>query len=402
MENDYRKELEKDEKNPYQEQIEAQKGQIEELKAQIADQQKQMKNAYQPNGAYREQSGYAEVGSGYQPSSAYQRYQGNDVYAKRATQKAYGNYDKQAQIKRRTEGVDAVMSFGILGAMAFSGQTAAIGSAVASGAGAAGLTSIAALGSLPVAGPLLLGGGALMLGGAAAYMAADTAYKGVKGLVGLVSNKQPMFNRPNSQLAILPSSMNPIRTKNSAGKFKELKDNSNKVDGYLKDIKKDFAIKKDIGTKIKDVANLKGLTSRQKKEVAGLYGDNIIRNSAKDNGGVVNAYNVKKQVVIDAKEQGWNKSKTAQMVSGVNKRLEVQKDKQNITKNNKVLSMQKADFKTKGKAASNNVEKQTVNVGNSVKAAANNLNFKPQPPRQPQPQKAQPSASFSKDNERGS
>jgi len=400
MENDYKKELKEDEKNPYQEQIEEQKGQIEELKAQIADQQKQMKNAYQ--GGYQ-QSGYTEVGSGYQQSgyqsnNTYQRYQGNDVYAKKATQKAYGNYDKQAQIKRRTEGVDAVMSFGVLGAMAFSGQTAAIGSAVASGAGAAGLTSIAALGSLPVAGPLLLGGGAILAGAVAGYMALDTIYQGVKGLSGLSNNnRQPIFNRPNFHIP----AMQPIRNKNSAGKFKELKDKSNKVDGYLKDIKQDFVNKKDIGTKIKDVANLKGLTSRQKKDVAGLYGDNIIRNSAKDNGGVVNAYNVKKQVVKDAKEQRWNKSKTAQMVRGVGKRLEIQKDKQNITKDNKVLSMQKADLKTKNKTASKNVQRQAVKSGNSVKAAANNLNFKPQPPRQPQPQKAQSSASFSKDNERG-
>lgn len=353
-------------------------------------------NGYQQSGYMQNdnyQNGYTQ--SGYGTRSSYGQ---GDTHQNNGIRKAWGNHEKQEQIRQRKGHVDFAMSAGVLGAMglAASGATQALGSTIASGAGAAGLTSLTALGSLPVAGPLLLGGGAIIGGAVASVIAGHTLYKGVKALSNLKNNTNEAYSR-HKESYLPPQS----RTKDSEGKFTEVKERVNKVDGYLKDAKKDISEKKDIGTKIKDISNLRGLSSKQKREISNLYGDNLIQNSAKENKGVVNSYNIKKQVISDAKEQGWNKAKTTQMLKGVNKRLEAQKDMQNITKDNKVMDMQKEDFvnKTKSKAVKN-VKQQTKQSGNSVKAAVNNLNFKPMPQKQPQPQKAQPSKSSSKEIER--
>jgi len=342
-------------------------------------------SGYMQNDNY--QNGYTQ--SGYGTRSSYGQ---GDTHQNNGIRKAWGNHEKQEQIRQRKGHVDFAMSAGVLGAMglAATGATQAIGATVASGAGAAGLTSLAALGSLPVAGPLLIGGGAIVGGAVAGVMLGHTLYKGVKALANLKSNASEAYNRPKESESYLPPQS---RSKDSEGKFAEVKERGNKVDGYLKDAKKDISEKKDIGTKIKNISNLRGLSTKQKREISNLYGDNIIQNSAKENNGVVNSHNIKKQVVADAKEQGWNKAKTAQMFKGVNKRLEKQKDMQNITKDNKVMDMQKEDFVKKAKTkAVKNVKQQTKQSGNSVKAAANNPNFKPKPQKeqsQAKPQQAQ-------------
>ena len=277
-----------------------------------------------------------------------------------------GNQYKQAQRARNVQHIDQAIGVGVVGAMAIgTTNTAAVGALVAKGAAAAGLTSLTALGSLPVAGGLLLGGGALVAGAVATVVAGKAIYKGVKAFSSLFKGNQ------NSSFPV------PKRSVNSGNMFREAQKKVNKVDGYIKSAKKDFIDKKDISNQTKDLANLRGLNSKQKKEVGNLYADNQIRNSAQANGGVVNEFNIKKQVLADAKEQGWSSSKTKQMLASTKNRVEVQKKNQNITQKGKVLSVEKADLKVKAQKApakaATNVQKQTASVGKSVMKSANNV-----------------------------
>ena len=363
MENDYKQEVEKErvqeqvqeqvqDKNPYEEQLHAQQLQIDQLQAQISansnsnnhgsnNSYEQSHNPYKSNGAHAKNS--------------------NDPYAR------MGDRNKQNARAKNLEHVNQAVGVGVVGALAMTTKTAALGAVVAKGAAGAGLTGIAALGSLPVAGPLLLGGAAVIAGTVATVIAGKAIVGGVKALMGAgkgaqrsISNYKPERHKSNNQ-------------------YQNIQQQANKVDAYIKQAKKDFVEKKDIGGQVKDMANLKGLSAKQKKKVSNLYGDNQIRNSAQAKGGKVNEFGIMKQVMADAKEQGWNKSQTAKMFNSVKNRIETQKDKQNITKDGKVLSVKKEDLKQKSQKQStvavaqktqmkavNNVKFQTANAGKSV------------------------------------
>jgi len=340
------------------------------------------KNDLKKNDPYQQQDPYSSNANPYQQQDPYSS-NANPYQQNQNPYQKQGNTNKQQDRKKSVEHIDAAIGVGVIGSSMLAATPALglIGANVTGAASAAGLTSIAALGSVPVAGAMLLGGGAIVAGAVGATLGTKALYKGVKALSNGLNSNYPSNNNYATykpQRAKEPSIIRNI--------YNKLNETNIKTTKYNNELKKDFMKGKDISARSKDILSLKNLSSKNKKTVKNLYSDNLIRESAKNNKGVVDKKFMSIKINEDAKEQGWSQSKTNEIKANVQKRIKHHIDKNNINQNHKVLSV-----KVKAK---NRVKKSSNISGKSLNKPVNNIIKKP-------PVKQAPQQAHSRAEERG-